>query len=304
MENQRIEPTDAPARRISSVVQQAARRLLSAGIDTGFLDAEVLLCHALGTTREQIVLTANGLLSDSELRAYEALISRRVAREPTAYITGVREFWSQSFHVAPGVLIPRPETELLVEIALRLALELGSTRPLRIVDIGTGSGAIAVALASELAEAEIFAIDLSAAALEAAKGNASRNHVAGKIKFLRGDLLAPLQVHQQVDLIVSNPPYIRHDDIDRLEPEVRCWEPRSALDGGWDGLDYYRRILPEAFHYLRPNGALAVEIGASLGKAVAALFKEVAGSAEVKIHHDYAGNERVVTARKILWAGP
>ena len=302
MENQTIEPTDAPARRVSRVMQHAARRLLSAGIDTGFLDAEVLLCHALAATREQVVLAANSLLSDSELRAYEALISRRIAREPTAYITGVREFWSLDFHVAPGVLIPRPETEILVEIALGLALEVGASQPRRIVDLGTGSGAIAVALASELADAEIFAIDLSAAALEAAKGNASRNHVAGKIKFLRGDLLAPLQVHQQVDLIVSNPPYIRHDDIDRLEPEVRCWEPRSALDGGWDGLDYYRLILPEAFHYLRPNGALAVEIGASLGKAVAALFKEVAGSAEVKIHHDYAGNERVVTARKTLRA--
>jgi release factor glutamine methyltransferase len=302
MENQTIEPTDAQARRISPVVQQAARRLLSAGIDTGFLDAEVLLCHVLGATREQIVLAASAPLSDSELRAYEALLSRRLAREPTAYITGMREFWSLDFHVAPDVLIPRPETELLVETALRLALELGSNQLLRIVDVGTGSGAIAVALASELADAEIFAIDLSAAALAVAKGNALRNHVAGKIKFVQGDLLAALQVNQQIDLIVSNPPYIRRADIDALEPEVRRWEPRSALDGGWDGLHYYRRIAPEAFHYLRPNGAVVVEIGAGMGEAVAALFKDIAGSAEVKIHHDYAGNERVVAARKIARA--
>ena len=301
MENQTIEPTDAPARRVSRVMQHAARRLLSAGIDTGFLDAEVLLCHALAATREQVVLAANSLLSDSESRAYEALISRRIAREPTAYITGVREFWSLDFHVAPGVLIPRPETEILVEIALGLALEVGASQPRRIVDLGTGSGAIAVALASELADAEIFAIDLSAAALAAAKGNASRNHVAGKVKFLQGDFFAALQVNQ-VDLIVSNPPYIRRADIDALDPEVKRWEPRSALDGGWDGLDYYRRIAPEAFHYLRPDGAVAVEIGAGMGAAVAALFKDLAGPAEVKIYHDYAGNERVVTARKIARA--
>ena len=299
MENRTIEPTDLPARRVSRVMQHAARRLLSAGIDTGFLDAEVLLCHALAATREQVVLAANSLLSDSELRAYEALISRRVAREPTAYITGVREFWSLDFHVAPGVLIPRPETEILVEIALGLALQVGANQPRRIVDLGTGSGAIAVALASELADAEIFAIDLSAAALAAAKGNASRNHVAGKVKFLQGDLFAALQVNQQVDLIVSNPPYIRRADIDALEPEVKRWEPRSALDGGWDGLNFYRRIASEAFHHLRPDGAVAVEIGAGMGEAVAALFKDLAGSAEVKIYHDYGGNERVVTARKI-----
>lgn len=302
MENQTIEPTDAPARRVSRVMQHAARRLLSAGIDTGFLDAEVLLCHALAATREQVVLAANSLLSDSELRAYEVLISRRVAREPTAYITGVREFWSLDFHVAPGVLIPRPETELLVEIALGLAVGLGANRRVSIVDIGTGSGAIAVALASELADAEIFAIDISAAALAAATDNASRNHVAEKIKFLQGDLLAPLQVNQQVDLIVSNPPYIRRPDMDALEPEVKRWEPRSALDGGWDGLDHYRRIAAEAFHCLRTDGAVAVEIGAGMGAAVAALFKDLAGSTEVKIYHDYAGNERVVTARKIARA--
>jgi release factor glutamine methyltransferase len=256
----------------------------------------------LGATREQIVLAAGVPLSDSELGAYEALVARRLAREPTAYITGMREFWSLDFHVVPAVLIPRPETEFLVEIALRLALELGSGQPLRIVDIGTGSGAIAVALASELAAVEIFAIDLSAAALAVAKGNASRNHVGGKIKFVQGDLLAALRMNPQVDLIVSNPPYIRSADIDALDPEVRCWEPRSALDGGWDGLDYYRRIAGGAFRYLRPNGAVIVEIGAGMGEAVAVLFKDIDGSVEVKIHQDYAGNERVVAARKIARA--
>jgi release factor glutamine methyltransferase len=299
MENQTTEAIETPARRVSAILRQAARRLVSSGIESGALDAEVLLGHVLDVRREQLIIAANGSLRETELRAYERLLSRRLEREPTAYITGKREFWSLDFHVTRDVLIPRTETELLVEIALGLATELSSSGPLHILDIGTGSGAIAIALATELASVKIVATDLSAAALAVAQGNAARNRVAGKIKFMQGDLFETLAISEQFDLIISNPPYIRSIEIDELEPEVRDWEPRGALDGGLDGLNYYRRIAARAFHYLAPAGVLAVEIGTGMGEAVAALFKNSAGSAEVNIRRDYAAKERVVVARRI-----
>jgi len=298
MESQPTETIEAPAMRLSAVLRAGARRLLAGGIDRAALDAELLLGHALELSREQLMLAAGRVLGSSQVRAYERLLARRCAREPLAYITGRREFWSLDFHVTPAVLIPRPETERLVEIVLQLAGELQSGQRLRIVDIGTGSGAIAVALASELAGAQMFATDSSAAALAIAAENAARNRVADKIKFVHGDLLDGLPADRPFGLIVSNPPYIRRAEIDALEPEVNRWEPRGALDGGLDGLDYYRRIATEAFDYLRPNGAVAVEIGAGMGKAVEALFKDDAGCVEVEIYNDYAGIDRVVVARK------
>ena len=303
MENQTTEASEAPARQVAAVLRQAARRLISRGIESGPLDSEVLLGHVLGLTREQLIVAAAVQLDDKELRVYAGLLSRRLERQPTAYITGNREFWSLDFHVTPDVLIPRPETEVLVEIALSLAMAARSAKPLRIMDLGTGSGAIAVALARELAGAEIFASDVFPAALAVAKDNAARNHVGGKIKFVLGDLFEAIPVEQPVDLVVSNPPYIRRSDIDTLEPEVSRWEPRGALDGGLDGLDYYRRIAAQAFGYLAENGAVAVEIGAGMGVAVAQLFQDAAACAEVEIYKDYAGNDRVVVARKIA-AGP
>lgn len=296
MEDQTTAATEAPVRRVSAVLRQAAQRLISRGIESGSLDAEILLGHVLGAGREQIVVAANAPLDDADAWTYENLLSRRLRREPTAYITGKREFWSLDFHVTPDVLIPRPETELLVEIALRLAKE--SARAPRIIDLGTGSGAIAVALASELTSAEIIATDISAEALAVAARNAVRNGVAERIRFVQGDLFAALEREKPVDLIVSNPPYIRRSEIDMLVPEVSRWEPRGALDGGWDGLDYYRRIAAHGFRYLAPHGALAVEIGAGMGRAVAALFQDAAECAGVNTYNDYAGIERVVVARK------
>jgi len=298
MESQPTETIEAPAMRLSEVLREGARRLLAGGIDRAALDAELLLGHALELSREQLVLAAGKVVRSSQLSAYERLLARRCAHEPLAYITGRREFWSLDFHVTPAVLIPRPETERLVEIVLQLVGELPSRQRLRIVDIGTGSGAIAVALASELAGAEIFVTDISAAALAVAAENAARNSLTGKIEFVHGDLLDGLRADRPFDLIVSNPPYIRRAEIDALEPEVSRWEPRGALDGGLDGLDYFRRIAKEAFDYLRPNGAVAVEIGAGMGEAVAVLLKDNAGCAEVEIYNDYAGTDRVVVARK------
>ena len=299
MENPKTAASEAPARQVSEVLRYGARRLISKGIENAALDAEVLLGHVLGLSRAQILLAAHTPLDDTQSRTYERLLSRRSEREPTAYITGEREFWSLDFRVSPDVLSPRPETELLIEIALTLAKESASARPVRIIDLGTGSGAIAVALASELASAEIIATDVSAGALGVAAGNAVRNGVAERIRFVQGDLFDAIQPEKPIDLVVSNPPYIRRPYIDRLEPEVSRWEPRGALDGGLDGLDYYRRIAAQAFRYLVPHGALAVEIGAGMGQAVAALFQDAAECAGVNIYNDYTRIERVVVARKV-----
>ena len=297
MENQTNETTDPALRSVSAVLRQAAQRLISCGIESGALDAEILLAHALGIAREQLVAALRSPVDDRNLRTFESLLSRRIKREPTAYITGRREFWSLDFRVTPGVLIPRPETELLVETVLELATEWRSAGAPRILELGTGSGVIAVALASELKSAEIVATDISAEALAVARGNAVRNDVAGRIKFVEGDLFEPLAGEPRVDFIVFNPPYIRHADIIGLEPEISRWEPRGALDGGVDGLDYYRRTAANAGHHLSAQGVVAVEVGAGMGSAVAEFFHEAEYSS-VSIADDYAGRDRVVVARR------
>ena len=298
MENRTAEAIETLARQVSAVLRDAARRLTSKGIGSGPLDAEVLLAHALGARREELLVAGHASLNDAQLRAYERLLSRRLAREPTAYITGKREFWSLDIHVAPDVLIPRPETEFLVEIALAMAAQLRCNERIKILDLGTGSGAIAIALAAELPGARIVATDISAAALAVARGNALRSAVASRIRFVESDLFESLDAAERFDLMVSNPPYICRPEIDTLEPEVRRWEPRGALDGGVDGLDFYRRIAAQVFGHLEADGVVAVEIGAGMGAAVAPFFQERFDCGAVEVRKDYAGNERVVVARK------
>jgi release factor glutamine methyltransferase len=284
--------------RVRRVLSAGAQSLFDAGIETARLDAEVILGHTLAMTREQLLLSSQLSLSGRQIRRYRELLNRRLRREPVAYITGRQEFWSLDFDVTPGVLIPRPETERLVEIILQRARELPDGEPLKILDIGTGSGAIAVSLAKELPASMIWATDVSGAALKIAGGNARRNGVADRIHFLRGDLFARVsEVPGRFDLIAANPPYIRTAEIDTLEPEVSLWEPRAALDGGVDGLQFYRRIAREAHDYLEPDGAVAVEIGAGRAKDVWRLFDEVDGYAGVKIFQDYAGRDRVIVAQ-------
>jgi release factor glutamine methyltransferase len=299
MENPTAEATEAPATKAPALVRAAAWRLTSSGIDTGLLDAEVLLAHVLGVRRENLLMDAGTPIDDAQMRAYERLIARRLEREPTAYITGKREFWSVDIQVTRDVLIPRPETELLVEVSLAVVAQGRFTEPVKILDLGTGSGAVAVAFATELGGAKIVATDISAAALAVAAGNAMSNGVAGRIRFIQGDLFDALDKPERFDLIVSNPPYIRRADIDGLERDVSLWEPRGALDGGVDGLDYYRRIAAQIRSYLAPHGAAVVETGAGMGAAVAAIFKQRADGAEVELHKDYAGNERAVVVRLV-----
>jgi release factor glutamine methyltransferase len=278
---------------------QGVRRLLGAGIDSARLDAELLLGCALGASREELILAAAKNVSVAESYRYEDLLVRRLNREPLAYITGRQEFWSLDFLVSGDVLVPRPETEMLVEFALSHLAEANNNELPRILELGTGSGAIAVALATELPQAQIVATEISPAALAIARRNASRNGVSDAIRFLEGDLFSALaeDLQNYFDLIISNPPYIPRDQISKLDAEVSRWEPRAALDGGVDGLDFYRRIAEQAPGYLRQRGAVAVEIGAAMGAVVSALFRNRAAYGNTQVHQDYSGRDRVVLAR-------
>jgi release factor glutamine methyltransferase len=277
---------DAEIRTIAQALGWAARTL-AASSPTARLDAEVLLAHALGWSRARLLAEGAAPLEPERRRAFAALVARRAELEPVAYLVGAREFYGLALEVTPDVLVPRPETELLVEAALERARGRGA---LRIADIGTGSGAIAVALAHRLPQALLDAVDLSPAALAVAARNAARHGVAARVRLLQGDLLAPLE--QPVDLLVSNPPYTVLAEIDE---GVRRHEPHLALDGGPDGLALYRRLLAAAPPLVRPGGAVLLEIGATQGPAVAALARQLFPAAQIRVEQDLAGLDRVVT---------
>lgn len=251
-------------------VTRAREALAAAGIrpEDAALDAEVLARKVLGCDRAGFIVR----LRDEEpavfAKAYDALVDRRCRREPVAYILGEREFWGLPFEVGPAVLIPRPETELIVEEAL--ALFSGGLSPSVIVDAGTGSGCLAVALALEFPDARVIATDISEAALAVARRNAATNG-AGRIDFRAGDLLEPIT--EPADLIVSNPPYVASGDAPGLVPEVREHEPHVALFGGPDGLSVFERLFPAAATRIRPDGRLIVEVGYDQDDRVAALAK-------------------------------
>jgi release factor glutamine methyltransferase len=277
------------------------KTLRRAGIENGWLDAEVLLRHTLSIERERLYVDTGALVSAAQHAQFCELVLRRSRREPLAYITGHKEFWSLDFIVTSAVLIPRPETELLVEVALQRLRQLTGKSLVKVLDLGTGSGAIAVCLAKEEPGAEIVAVDISPVALEVARVNAKRHGVTGRIQFLAGDLFAPLKLlRERFDLIVSNPPYIRSGELPLLAPEIRDWEPMSALDGGVDGLDTYRRIIREGQKYLASGGFVALEIGADMASAVTELFASCGGYGSASVHRDVAGKDRVVAATKEL----
>jgi release factor glutamine methyltransferase len=238
-------------------------------------DAETLLLHHLGKNRAWLLAHFDDEFAGCRSIGYVALIERRVAGEPIQYITGETEFYGLPFHVTPDVLIPRPETEHLVEKGLAIAGQISASRTTtpKILDIGTGSGAIAVALAHHLPAAHIAATDLSASALDLARKNAERNAVADRIRFLEGDLLSPV-AGESFDLIVSNPPYVPSTDRNTLSVEVRDHEPALALFAGADGLDIYSRLIPSAFSALTHGGFLLLEIGYGQADAIRALLNE------------------------------
>jgi release factor glutamine methyltransferase len=273
----------------------AATHTLMATSSTSRLDAEILLSHVLNLSRAQLLAASNEVPDTAQVAAFLRLLERRVNDEPVAYLVGHREFYGLDLLVDTRVLIPRPETELLVELAIERAraMNICSDR-LRIVDVGTGSGAIALALAAQLPQATIYATDTSLSALEVATANCECHGFQERIRLLQGDLLAPLP--EPTDLIVSNPPYTI---LSEIESGVFHYEPHLALDGGSDGLHLYRRLLAQAPCWLRPGGALLLEIGATQAGAVIELIQAVFPKAHSTIYRDLAGHARVVVAEQL-----
>jgi release factor glutamine methyltransferase len=263
--------------------------------DRARLDAETLLLHALQQDRAWLITRWDDQAEAATAAKYDVLVARRKTGEPIQYITGSSEFFGLPFSVGPGVLIPRPETEHLVEEVLRLAKASEET-PLRIADIGTGSGIIAVALAHSLPSAQISAIDSSPQALAIARENAKSHDLESRIEFFEGDLFTPL-TGQSFQIIASNPPYIPVTEKAALSIEVRDHEPYSALFAGDDGLEIYRRLIPGALDLLVPNGWLVLEIGFGQQPAIEALLKN-AGYSDIHFLTDYQGIPRVAAAQR------
>lgn len=311
-------PACAPLARgmdIRSALREAIARLRAAQVPSYTLAAELLLMHALGCDRAWLYSHPELLLEPATAEKYFALVARRAAGEPTQYLIGKQEFWGLEFEVTSAVLIPRPETEHVVEVALErlgprgLKINLRSGAPttaLRIADVGTGSGCLAVALAHELPHAEIFATDISPAALEIARRNAARHGVAQRIHFLETNLLKVLlhgsqsksQVSRLFDLIVSNPPYVAREEAAELPREVREHEPHSALFGGPTGVEIYSRLIKEAGALLRPGGIVVLELGYDAAGPVRAIFDEQSGWTRIGLTNDLAGIPRVLAAER------
>ncbi|MHB8574466.1 MAG: peptide chain release factor N(5)-glutamine methyltransferase [Dehalococcoidia bacterium] len=277
----------------SEALRRGIVALRAAGIEDAALEAEVLLRHVLGRDRTYFYLHLPDQLEGAQDQAFRELLAQRAAHRPLAYITGRREFYGLDFSVQPGVLIPRPETELVVERCLAIARErIDQGRRVRFVDVGTGSGAIAIAFAKHLPTAEVIATDISPEALVIAGYNAKRLRVAGRVRFMQGDLLKP--VTGTIDLIAANLPYVPTHVVLTLAPEVRDHEPRAALDGGSDGLQQVRRLLAQLVTRLATGGTAVLEIGHDQGAAVRRAALELCGVA-AEIAKDQAGNDRVAT---------
>lgn len=243
--------------------------LTKKGFASPRLDAEVLLAHVLKCKRIDLIANSDEVPADADRAAFRELIKRRIDHWPVAYLVGMKEFYLLKFEVSPAVLIPRPETETLVLEADRLLKPLGAPR---VLDLCTGSGCIAVVLAHQRKAAQVTAVDISPDALDVAKRNAATHGVADRVTFLSGDLFGPVPAGSEFDLIVSNPPYVTPSEYDALPADIREHEPRLALDGGPDGLAFYRRIATGAGAFLRPGGSVLVEIGHTQDDAVRALF--------------------------------
>jgi release factor glutamine methyltransferase len=279
-------------------INAASAKLTAAGIPTARLDAEVLLSFVLRKDRAWLITHIHDALDDEAGRIFEATIRRRALREPLQYITGRQEFWGLEFTVTPDVLIPRPETELVVETALAMAQK---GEQLTIIDLCAGSGCIAVCLAKELPSARIFAADLSEKALSVARGNAQKHGVLARIRFFEGDLFRPLEeldIHGQVDIIVSNPPYVRSGELRDLQSEVRDYEPEMALVAGPKGTELHQKIINEAPEYLKSHGVLIMELGLGQSGTLIRVVSSTGKYAAPEVHKDLAGIERVIAARK------
>lgn len=281
------------------LARAAADHMASRGIDNARLEAELLLAAVLGLSRLELYLQHDRPLTAEEKEAFRAVVRRRLRREPLQYIVGTTQFRELTLAVDPRVLIPRPETEVLVAEVLRWA---ESRRTATAVDIGTGSGAIALSLAKEGPFTRIVATDASADALDVARGNAERSGLADRVEFRHGSLWDALGPDERFDVVVSNPPYIAEADRDTLAPEVAAWEPAAALFAGGDGLVVVNAIVDGAADRLREGGLLALEVGADQAAAVVERVERRGGYAAPQVVRDLAGRERVVLAERMSLA--
>lgn len=282
---------------VEAARRELAARFTSAGIDTAELDARLLLGHALGLDLTGMIRAADRMLTPDESNRLDALASRRLAGEPVARILGVKEFWGLPLSLSPATLVPRPDTETVVELALDMLRAAPAKQGMRIADLGTGSGAILLALLSELHGAVGIGTDISQQAVETARGNAKRLGLADRVSFIRCDYA--LGLSGSFDLIVSNPPYIRSGDISGLALEVRDHDPPKALDGGPDGLDAYRALIPQAARILNPGAALVVEAGQGQAAQIEALMTAAGLVPHGAPKADLGGIPRAVGARKM-----
>ena len=286
---------------IKDLLRVTTDYLKAKGIESPRLNAEIMLAHQLGKDRVQLYLHFDQPLQEREINEYRGLIRRRVTREPVEYIIGLQEFWSLPFRVGPGVLIPRAESEVLVEQVLRFHREGGLTGdgfPV-MLDLGTGCGALAICLAKELADATVWATDISEQALAYARLNSSEWGVAERVVFRQGDLWEPLRGQDLTfDVILSNPPYVAAEDYASLSPEVRDHEPKLALDGKEQGTYYIREIIAGATDYLNPGGRLLIEMDPRQTSEVVATLEASDHYEEVRRIQDYSNRYRVVVAKK------
>lgn len=287
--------------RLSILMQESVIKLEKAGIETAEIDTQLLLGYCLGMSRSQLFLAHNDTVAGSDVQQFLSLLQRRIGREPLAYITGSQEFWSLDFIVRPSVLIPRPETEFMLEKVLANKAKW-QQNDCDVLDLCTGSGAIAIVLAKELAKT-VDAVDISSQAIEVARLNAHNLGTNESVEFYLSDLVRDLPQHKEYGLIVSNPPYVRLSSIENeLEPEVADYEPRLALDGGGtDGLDIIRRMRDDLPSRLSLGGELFIEFGAEQGRCMIDIFtspstKNESAFVDVEVYQDYAGRDRVLHA--------
>ena len=280
---------------VHDILNESTKTLEAADIPSARLDAEVLLSFCLGCDRLEFFKNPEMQLDQTQLISFKKIINRRLRWEPVAYIIGRKEFWTFALEVNKDVLIPRSDTEIIVEEILNVAQKYDSSR-IKFLDIGTGSGAIAIAVACEIPDASVMATDISLAALDVARRNACSLGIQNKIDFRQGDLLEP--VEGIFDIIVSNPPYIGAQEYEELPEGVKLFEPREALFAGESGLEFYEKLIYQAENYLEKNGWLLLEIGARQEKDVRRIMRKSGFYNNIEIRCDYAGLPRVIKARR------
>ena len=279
---------------VLEVIKKSSEFLAKKGVDSPRLQTELLLAHLLKLPRMKLYLNFERTLLPTELDALRALVMRRAQREPLQHIIGSASFCGLEMLVNKHVLVPRPETELLAELGWQFLSSINSHPP-TCLDFGTGSGCIAIAIAAKCPTTRIVAVDISPEAIAVARQNAATHHVVDRVEFRCGDGFTTLNGADKFDLIVSNPPYIASDEIATLETEVREYDPRGALDGGADGLDFYRRLATEAGAFLKPGGKITIEFGDDQTKEISGIFTAERWTVE-SVHLDYTKRERLLTA--------